>query len=68
MQEKCEQYWPALLNKEWIVGCNLSVTLNEQKQYAEYRVKVITLKNVSQNKGNILLTKKCMIINFYAAL
>lgn len=49
MQEKCEQYWPALLNKEWVVGCNLSVTLNEQKQYAEYRVKVITLKNVSKN-------------------
>lgn len=46
-QEKCIQYWPALMDTPWVVGGNLSITLQSQTQYAAYRVKKILLENVS---------------------
>ena len=54
-QEKCIQYWPALMDMPWNVGGNLSVTLELQTQYAAYRVKKILLENVSP-KGQLLCT------------
>jgi hypothetical protein len=46
LQEKCAQYWPALMDTPWNVGGELSVTLQLQTQFAAYRVKKILLENV----------------------
>ena len=45
-QEKCAQYWPKKDNEPWTVGYNLTVTLTEHRQFAEYKVKNFTVKNV----------------------
>lgn len=52
MQEKCVQYWPALMDTTWSVDEDLSVTLELQTQYAAYRVKKILLENVSPKVNN----------------
>lgn len=46
-QDKCSQYWPALMDTPWNVGKDLSVTLQLQTQFAAYRVKKLLLENVS---------------------
>ncbi len=46
VQEKCIQYWPALMDTPWNVSSNLSVTLQVQTQYAAFRVKNIIVENV----------------------
>ncbi len=45
---KCEQYWPNGINESWEVGNNLLVTLVEQRPYAEYKVKILTVEDVSR--------------------
>lgn len=56
MQEKCVQYWPALMDTPWNVGGNLSVTLELQTQYAAYRVKRLLLENVSPKNEVVGIT------------
>ncbi len=46
-QDKCEQYWPSSINESWNVGGSLTVTLVEQRPYAEYKVKILTVEDVS---------------------
>ena len=47
-QVKCERYWPEHVNESWDVGHNLRVTLLEQKPFVEYRLKILTVTNVSR--------------------
>lgn len=48
-RDKCEQYWPALLNTEWQVGRDLAVTLTEQQQFAEFSVKTLLLTDPTKD-------------------
>ncbi len=49
MQEKCQKYWPSTANEPWDVGFSLVVTLTELIPFAEYKVKIMKVENVSVN-------------------
>ncbi len=47
IQEKCQKYWPSTANEPWDVGFSLVVTLTELIPFAEYKVKIMKVENVS---------------------
>ena len=47
MQIKCSCYWPEEIDQELDAGHGLTVSLDEEQIFAEYKIKKLTLTNVS---------------------
>jgi protein tyrosine phosphatase len=52
--DKCTQYWPRNLNETIDVGNDLKVTLVEQQQFVDYKMKKMLLVNTSKSESGRL--------------
>uniref|UniRef100_A0A1X7UYG7 protein-tyrosine-phosphatase n=1 Tax=Amphimedon queenslandica TaxID=400682 RepID=A0A1X7UYG7_AMPQE len=54
--DKCTCYWPRALNETMDVGYDLQVTLVEQQQYVDYKLKKFLILNTSSTGGRLDVT------------